>query len=86
MIKVNPILFMLLVLTISVGFTTLDFIKYKSEVKGNKSGSVPIQYDTLCQVIIFRDREGKSYITTKYKPFLKECNTVGTSMGINNSM
>ena len=45
-----------------------------------------ISYDTLCQVIIFRDREGKSYITTKYKPFLKECNTVGTSMGINNSM
>lgn len=79
MIKVNPILFMLLVLTISVGFTTLDFIKYKSEVKGNKSGSVPIQYDTLCQVIIFRDREGKSYITTKYKPgeYIDMCEPLG---------
>lgn len=58
-------LFMILVLIISAGFTTLDFIKYKSEVKGQKSDS--IQYDTLCQVIIFRDMEGKRYITTKYK-------------------
>ena len=38
-----------------------------------------ISYDTLCQVIIFRNREGKSYITTKYKPgeYIDMCEPLG---------
>lgn len=38
-----------------------------------------ISYDTLCHVIIFRDKEGKSYITTKYKPgeYIDMCEPLG---------
>ena len=36
-------------------------------------------YDTLCQVIIFRDKEGKRYITTKYKQgeYIDMCEPLG---------
>lgn len=51
-----------------------------SNIKVNKPNTNnTIKVDTLCQVIIFRDSEGKRYITTKYKQgeYIDMCEPLG---------
>lgn len=41
--------------------------------------SITVQYDTLCQVNLFRDKQGKNYISAKYKTgeYIDMCEPLG---------
>lgn len=76
LIGIGFILTGLLFIVTGFGFSTIDKTNKDNQITTETKA---IQVDTLCQVIIFRDSEGKRYITTKYKQgeYIDMCEPLG---------